>query len=110
MNNFLGVNIYMSFGTLLKTLRQNKNIGIKTLAPDLNVSYTYLSKIENNKATPSKSLIKKIAKYFNYNVDELLLSANKIPEDIRQILQNNPKEAVEFLRRQFGDPDGRSNS
>ncbi len=102
--------LHMSFGILLKTLRQNKNIGIKTLAPDLDINYTYLSNIENNRSIQSKKLIKKIAKYFNYNIDELLLSANKIPEDISQILQNNPKEAVEFLRRKFGDSDGRSTS
>lgn len=92
----------MQFGELLKHLRQNKQIGIKSLGPELNVTYTYLSKLENNKVNPSEKVIKNVAKYFNYNLDELLLSANKIPEDIRRILQNNPKEAVKFLRKKFG--------
>jgi len=92
----------MKFGNLLKQLRQNKGLGIKTLAPELKITYTYLSKLENNKVNPSEKAIKRIANYFNYNTDELLLSANKIPEDIKKILQNNPKKAVEFLRKKFG--------
>lgn len=92
----------MQFGDLIKQLRQDKDIGIKSLAPELDITYTYLSKLENNKVTPSAKVIENIASYFKYDLDELLLSANKIPNDIRHILQHNPKEAVEFLRKKFG--------
>lgn len=93
----------MSFGDLLKKLRKKENIGIKKLAPRLNVSYTYLSKLENDKVIPSKNVIERVARYFRYDLDELLTSADKIPDDIRRILRENPKQAAEFLRRRFGD-------
>lgn len=92
----------MNFGELLKNLRMKKGISIKKLAPVLGLDYTYISKIENSKLYPSSEVVEKFAKYFNYNSDELMLSAGKIPEDIQDILQNNPNEALKYLRKRFG--------
>ena len=99
----------MSFGDLLKHLRRKEGIGIKRLGPRLNISYTYISKLENNKVIPSDDVIGRIAHYFRYDLDELLMSANQIPDDIRKILRENPKEAAEFLRRRFSDSSKESN-
>jgi len=46
----------MEFGVLLRDLRRKKGIGIKQLAPELAVSYTYLSKLEHNQVRPSRRL------------------------------------------------------
>lgn len=92
----------MEIGLLLKKLRNKKGIGIKTLASELDLNYTYISKLENGKVKPSEGTIKKIAGYYNYSYDELLLSANKIPDDIIEILRNNPQEALKYLRNKFG--------
>lgn len=91
----------MTFGKLLKKLRKRKNIGIKKLAPTLKVDYSYLSKLENDRALPSKKTIRKVAKYFSYSEDDLLIKANKIPKDIIKIIQENPKEALLYLRKKF---------
>lgn len=91
----------MTFGSLLRHLRYKQGFGIKKLARDLDIDYTYLSKLENDKATPSERVINKVSKYFNYNTDQLMLSADKIPEDIRQILRGNPEEALTYLRGRF---------
>jgi transcriptional regulator with XRE-family HTH domain len=93
----------MNIGKKLKSLRQTKGIGIKSLAEHLQVNYTYLSKIENNKANPSKDTIKRIATYFKCDVDELMLMADRIPDDIQQILREHPQEAVKYLRRKFSN-------
>lgn len=93
----------MSFGSFLRGMRKKENIGIKRLAPQLDISYTYLSKLENDKVIPSKDVIERIAYYFRYDLDELLISADKVPDDIRRILRENPKEAAALLRRRFGD-------
>ena len=43
-------------GDILRQLRANKGVGIKRLAPELGVTYTYLSKLENNEeGLPSSS-------------------------------------------------------
>lgn len=92
----------MKIGKKIKLLRQKKGIGIKPLAKKLDVNYTYLSKIENDKANPSKETIKRMATFFNINADELMILADKIPDDVERILKDNPKEAIEYLRRKFG--------
>jgi len=72
------------------------------MALDVGLDYTYISELENSKVNPSPEVVEKISNYFNHDSDELLLSAGKIPKDIKHILRNNPEEAVEYLRRKFG--------
>ncbi|MBA7652493.1 hypothetical protein ES703_60327 [subsurface metagenome] len=91
----------MTFGYLLRKLRRSQGIGIKKLAPALDLDYTYLSRIENDKVIPSEEVIDRVSAYFNYDKDELMLLANKIPEDIRLILRENHQEALHYLRERF---------
>lgn len=90
-----------NFADRLRRLRWKKGVGLKRAAPQLGVSYTYLSKIENNKAVPSPELLERIATYYEADTDELFILADKIPDDIRDILRDNPREALDFLRRRF---------
>ena len=91
----------MDFGQILRTLRTRSGMGIKRLAPELQVNYTYLSKLENDEIKPSAELVERIANYFNYDCDALLLSAGKVPEEILDILREHPDEALKFLRDRF---------
>lgn len=99
----------MEFREILKQLRTESGQGIKRLAPELGVSYTYLSKLENGAISPSHELVSRVAKYFGYSEDMLLLSAGKVPPEILRILRENPDEAISYLRERFGSmkPDGR---
>jgi transcriptional regulator with XRE-family HTH domain len=90
------------FGEILRDLRGSAGIGIKRLAPELGVTYSYLSKLENNQIRPSEELVDRIASYFGYDRDRLLLSAEKVPAEILQILRDNPDDALNFLRERFG--------
>jgi HTH-type transcriptional regulator, competence development regulator len=92
----------MEFGSILRNLRSKKGIGIKRLAPELGVSYTYLSKLEHNQVRPSKELIERIATYFGYDQNHLLLAADKVPSDILAILREYPDESIALLRERFG--------
>jgi HTH-type transcriptional regulator, competence development regulator len=92
----------MEFGRILRSLRAKSGIGIKRLAPELQVNYTYLSKLENNEISPSAELVDRVADYFSYDRDALLLSAGKVPQEIIDILRENPEEALKFLRDRFG--------
>jgi transcriptional regulator with XRE-family HTH domain len=92
----------VKFGVILRKLRKQSEIGIKGLAPRLGVSYSYLSKLENNEVGPSEELVVRIAKYFSYDRDRLLLSAGKVPPDVLKILSENPDQAIHFLKERFG--------
>jgi transcriptional regulator with XRE-family HTH domain len=90
------------FGEILRQLRSARGQGIKSLAPELGVDYSYLSKLENHTIMPSPELVGRVAQYFDYDRDQLLLSAGKVPDEILAILRENPKEALEYLRGRFG--------
>jgi HTH-type transcriptional regulator, competence development regulator len=92
----------MKFGDILRQLRSGRGQGIKSLAPELGVDYSYLSKLENHSIMPSPELVGRVAEYFNYDRDQLLLSAGKVPDEILAILRENPEEALEYLRDRFG--------
>jgi HTH-type transcriptional regulator, competence development regulator len=84
----------MTFGEKVRELRKAKNLTLRELAVKVKVNFTYLSKIENQKLSfgeyPSEDLIRKLAKVLEGEVDELLLLAQKIPEDIRKRVVERP--------------------
>ncbi len=96
-----------SFGDRIRNLRGKRGVSIKNLATTLEVNYTYLSKIENNRSIPSEEFIEKLARVFNCDAEELKIRAGKIPEDIVTILREHPKEAMDYLRREFGGSKSR---
>ena len=83
-------------------MRNETGLGIKRLAPELGVSYTYLSKLENNELNPSEEFVERAAKYFKADRSHMLISAGKIPPEVMRILQENPEDAIELLRAKFG--------
>ena len=90
-----------SFGSRIRELRYHRGIGIKKLAPELGVDYSYLSRLENEKALPSAEVIDRLSKYFDHNKDELMLLAEKVPQDVMQILREHPRGALTLLRESF---------
>jgi HTH-type transcriptional regulator, competence development regulator len=92
----------VDFGDILHGLRARSGLGIKRLAPDLGVSYSYLSKLESNQARPSEEFVVRVADYFHYDRDHLLLAADRVPPEVLEILREHPEEALSFLRERFG--------
>lgn len=82
----------MTFGSRIRELRQAKALTLRRLADLVQVTFTYISKIENSKLSfgefPSDDLILKLAHALDADSDELLLLAEKIPDAIRlRVLQ-----------------------
>src|SRR5437588_13010886 len=84
----------MRFGEKIRELRKAKNLGQRALADQVGISFTYLSKIENEKLDfgdyPSEEMIRKLAKALDADEDELMLLAEKIPELIRKRVLERP--------------------
>jgi transcriptional regulator with XRE-family HTH domain len=72
------------------------------VAPQLGITYTYLSKLENDEKKPSQELIERIANYYGENSDRLLVAAGHVPAEVLAILQSEPEKALAFLRQRFG--------
>jgi len=90
----------MTFGEKVRELRKAKNLTLRELAIKVKVNFTYLSKIENQKLSfgeyPSEDLIRKLAKVLDGDMDELLLLAQKIPEDIKKRVIQRPDAFRKF--------------
>jgi HTH-type transcriptional regulator, competence development regulator len=84
----------MTFGGRIRELRQAKELTLRALAKMVKVTFTYVSKIENQKLSfgefPSDDLIVKLARALDADPDELLLLAEKIPEAIRKRVLQRP--------------------
>lgn len=84
----------MTFGERIRQLRKAMNLSQRDLATMVKVSFTYISKIENEKLDfgdyPSEELIVKIAKALDADADELLILAKKVPEGVRNRVIQRP--------------------
>lgn len=63
-----------SHGRLIQSYRKQKNMTLVELGKKTNLSHAYLSKIENNKATPSREVLKKISEILDPNGNEDLFN------------------------------------
>lgn len=83
-----------TFGQRLRDLRKAKGLSQRALAEMVKTNFTYLSKIENGKLDfaqyPSEQLIRALATALEADVDELLLLAQKIPEQIKKRVIERP--------------------
>ena len=97
----------MTFGQRLRELRKARNLSQKTLADKVGINFTYLSKIENERLDfaqfPSEELIRKLAAALEADEDELLILAQKIPEQIKKRVMERPDAF-----RKFADLDDKT--
>jgi HTH-type transcriptional regulator, competence development regulator len=84
----------MRFGPRIRELRKAKSLSLRALANSVGVSFTYISKIENEKLDfgdyPGDDLIRKLAAALSVNTDELLILAKKVPEGIKKRVIERP--------------------
>ena len=85
----------MRFGEKIRQLRKAKTLGQRALAKMVGTSFTYISKIENEKLDfgdyPSEAMIHKLAGALDADEDELLVLAEKIPEKIKRRVLQRPE-------------------
>ncbi len=88
-----------TFGQKIKRLRKAKRITQLELAERIGVDFTYVSKIENDRTmrSPAESTIRKIAEVLETNSEDLILLANKIPQNLQETIVQEPL-VVDFLR------------
>lgn len=84
----------MRFGPRVREIRRQRQLTQRELATRLGVSFSYISKVENEKLHfgdyPSEKFILKLASILNADAEELLLLADKVPATIRQRIRERP--------------------
>ena len=85
----------MQFGERVRELREQQGITQKELAQRLDVSPSYVNKVERDRLHfgdyPSAKFIHKLAEELEADEDELLLLADKVPVGIRQRIRERPE-------------------
>ena len=96
----------MKFGERVKNLRMKERITQRQLAEILDVNFTYVSKIENDRleAPPSEKLIRRLALVLRTDPDALVELAGKIDSRKLQDIAMKKPEAGKVLRRIQRDP------
>ena len=90
------------FGDRIRALRRTRTMNQRTLADAVGIDVTYLSKIENGRmAPPSAETIRKMAAELAGPdepglEDELLVLANRVPEDVERIVTESPARPAFF--------------
>ena len=91
------------FGTKIRDLRKQAGLTEKQLADQLDVSFTYICKIETGaKPPPSEKIILEMADILHAERDELMLLAGRIPSDVVELLKNEAN--LRWLRSQSRTP------
>lgn len=89
----------VTFGGVIRGARAMKNISLHELAKMVEIDFSYLSKIENDKLKPpSEIVIKKLAKALDMDIDFVLAMANKIDSEITNFLLLN-RDLITILRQ-----------
>ena len=96
-----------SFGKLIKEARKDKGYSQRELAKFLGVDFTYLSKLENDRAdyAPKEEVIRGLARNLSLDEEELIFLAGRIPQRYEEILKQNPKEMLVLFRRMQENPE-----
>ena len=93
----------LRFGAFVRREREAREIGLREMAKKIGVSPTYLSKVERDEFTPpTEDKVRAIAQIIEWDTDELLALAGRMPSDLAEIIKRNPVEVSALLRTTSG--------
>ena len=94
----------VSFGDRLRELRKAKGLTQKDLADEVEIDFTYLSKIETGSAPPpAEKTIHELARVLKADAEELILLAGKVPKVLGEVVTGS--STVSGLLRAMKDKE-----
>ncbi|MEM7760274.1 MAG: helix-turn-helix transcriptional regulator [Cyanobacteria bacterium P01_A01_bin.40] len=95
------------FGKLIRQARKERKYSQRELAKLLKIDFTYLSKLENNRAdyAPKEEVIRGLAKHLQLNEEELIFLAGRIPQQEEDLLKQHYKDMPALFRRMRENPE-----
>lgn len=93
-----------TFGDLLRATRVAKGYSLRKFAELADMSPTYLSQIEQAKIErpPTAERVRTMAELLGQNADEWIALAGRIPQDVSDIIKNEPQAIPALLRAAKG--------
>lgn len=94
---------HLQLAAAIRTLRQRTGLSQRQLALRMSVPRTYVSKIENEKATPTLSSIERLARALEVSVPELLNGGHSRDAEIRELMADDfIAELIPYLQKLDG--------
>lgn len=95
------------FGKLIRQARKDKGYSQRDLAKLIGLDFTYLSKLENNRAdyAPKEDVIRALASRLDLNEEELIFLAGRIPQQEEDFLKKHYKTMPSLFRRMRENPE-----
>jgi transcriptional regulator with XRE-family HTH domain len=81
------------FGTTIRDARESKGISLRDLAKRIEVSPTFLSKVETEDWKPKEDKLRKIAQILELDGDALVAQAGRVPSDLVEIIKKHGAKA-----------------
>ncbi|AFY78951.1 MAG: helix-turn-helix transcriptional regulator [Hydrococcus sp. C42_A2020_068] len=96
-----------SFGHLIRQARKDKGYSQRELAEKLGLDFTYLSKLENNRADypPKEEVIRALATHLDLDAEELIFLSGRIPQNDEEVLKQHYKNMPTLFRRMRENPE-----
>jgi len=93
-----------TFGDLLRATRIAKGYSLRKFAEMADISPTYLSQVEQAKIErpPTAQRVRTIAELLGQDPDEWIALAGRIPDDLTDIIKNEPQAMPALLRAAKG--------
>lgn len=94
---------HLQVATSIRSLRQRSGLSQRQLAMRMKVPRTYVSKIENEKATPTLSSLERLATALEVSVPELLAGGCTREREIRELMADEfIAEIIPFVNQLNG--------
>ena len=95
---------HLQLASAIRSLRHRNGLSQRQLALRMNVPRTYVSKIENEKATPTLSSLERLARALEVTVPDLLNGGERTrQEEVRELIEDNfIAEILPFLSKLSG--------
>jgi HTH-type transcriptional regulator, competence development regulator len=99
--------VNQSFGELIRQARKDKGLSQRELAKLIGLNFTYLSKLENDRADypPKEDVIRSLGKNLDLNEEELIFLAGRIPQHDEDFIKQHYKVMPALFRRMQENPD-----
>lgn len=87
----------MPIAQTIKATRKAHKLTQRAIAHELGVDYTYISKLENNKADypPSDRFLATFAAKFDLDQNRLMFECGRIPEEMQKVIAAQLLEEME---------------
>jgi HTH-type transcriptional regulator, competence development regulator len=99
--------VAQGFGSKIRQARKSKGYSQRDLAKLVGLDFTYLSKLENDRAdyAPKEEVIRNLAEHLDLDPEELVFLAGRIPERNEEFLKQNYEAMPVLFRRMQESPE-----